>query len=218
MPIPDDLESKRQLIQSVREDGFASLGQLDINALAPLLPPMLMGGTPWPSERPEWRVIRRPQSTLIVSSGLSDPVKDDRGYIKLGCGMEIVGECAGWPKEPQNTALFGLVGQVSDALAEYGDIPEYIDGEGALSMQIPADDIPPEWHLADGTACALIGVPTLRIPKQLETPLGPIRLIVANLLKPQEAESILKSSNQQQARNMLASRMAATPAGYWCRA
>ena len=84
VPQPDDAvvgkEAGARMLAvacAARDAFYATLGTVDADVLAPLLNPALMGGPRWPSLRQAWRVIRRADSILIASDGLSDPFEDD---------------------------------------------------------------------------------------------------------------------------------------------
>ncbi|MEG1052532.1 MAG: hypothetical protein RSF79_10870, partial [Janthinobacterium sp.] len=62
---------------AARDAFYGTLGTVDADVLAPLVNPAFMGGPRWPSLRQAWRVIRRPDSIVIASDGLSDPFEDD---------------------------------------------------------------------------------------------------------------------------------------------
>ena len=84
VPQPDDAvvgkEAGAQMLATAcaaRDAFYASLGAMDADVLAPLVNPAFMGGPRWPSLRQAWRVIRRADSIIIASDGLSDPFEDD---------------------------------------------------------------------------------------------------------------------------------------------
>jgi len=58
---------------AARDAFYASLGSMDSDVLTPLINPAFSGGPRWPSLRQAWRVIRKPDSIIIASDGLSDP-------------------------------------------------------------------------------------------------------------------------------------------------
>ena len=75
---------------AARDACYASLGAMDADVLAPLLNPAFMGGPRWPSLRQGWRVIRRADTIIIASNGLSDPFEyDDDVFVPRGHLLEV---------------------------------------------------------------------------------------------------------------------------------
>jgi hypothetical protein len=97
VPQPDDAvvgkEAGAQMLATAcaaRDAFYATLGTADADVLAPLVNPAFMGGPRWPSLRQAWRVIRRADTILIASDGLSDPFEDDDDvFVPRGHLLEV---------------------------------------------------------------------------------------------------------------------------------
>ncbi|MGP9666399.1 hypothetical protein ACT3TY_17485 [Halomonas sp. AOP22-C1-8] len=144
-----DPEMQRKLEEgcAAKDAVYARLGELDDDVLAPLVNPSFMGGPCWPSLRQSWRVIRKPSSTIVASDGLSDPFEDER--IPLGFKIEV---CAEAPEAFENVAgswLFELVYQVSQLVAQHGQVYELLQKYQSLSTVVDVDGVPEEYQNED---------------------------------------------------------------------
>lgn len=133
VPQPDDAvvgkEAGAQMLATAcaaRDAFYASLGAMDADVLAPLVNPAFMGGPRWPSLRQAWRVIRRADSILIASDGLSDPFEDDDDvFVPRGHLLEVCIEAplAAFDGDSVQAAwLFDVIYQVSQNVADHGSI------------------------------------------------------------------------------------------------
>ena len=133
VPQPDDAvvgkEAGAQMLATAcatRDAFYATLGSMDADLLAPLVNPAFMGGPRWPSLRQAWRVIRRADSIIIASDGLSDPFEDDDDvFVPRGHLLEVCIEAplAAFDGDPvQASWLFDVIYQVSQNVADHGSI------------------------------------------------------------------------------------------------
>ncbi|MDH5178082.1 MAG: hypothetical protein OEZ39_16375 [Gammaproteobacteria bacterium] len=58
---------------NARDRLYSSFGNVEPDVIAHAINPAFMGGPAWPSLRHAFSIIRRGDSTLIVSNGLADP-------------------------------------------------------------------------------------------------------------------------------------------------
>ena len=185
-------ENFLQESDAAREEYWRSLGNVTDDVLAPLVNPAFMGGPEWPGLREAWRVVQRPESTLIVSDGLSAPFSDvDEDNV--GFGVEVVAEtCDALPGELASSWLFELVYEVSQQCADHGGIAELIEEHGLLSLELPASAVLSPMATQDNSVGVLLGVEAPTIPKQFLQSAGPVRVVTVKLLCPSELDFVVK--------------------------
>lgn len=82
------LEELLEKSSKAREQCWESLGGLEPLVLSHLVNPALHGGPKWPALRQSFRLIKRPEETVVlVSDGLSDPFDD----VTLGAVTDKLG-------------------------------------------------------------------------------------------------------------------------------
>ena len=90
--------------------------------------------------RQAWRVIRRADSIIIASDGLSDPFEDDddvfvpRGHLLQVCIEAPLAAFDGAPV--QASWLFDVIYQVSQNVADHGSIDLLLQRHGSVSMAL----------------------------------------------------------------------------------
>lgn len=173
-----------------RQAFFASLGRLEAHPLPPPRHPVFTGGPVWPALRQAWRVIHRPDTTLVFSEGLSDPFDPfdpDNPFGNTptatpGLGLEIYAEARGRFGDVGASWLFGLVHQVSQNAVVHGRFLALLREHGAVSLQMAMTGLPEGWISKGGLATVLVGVPTASVPAQFPTPLGAVRAVALTLV------------------------------------
>lgn len=187
-----------------REIVFASLGDLDSDVMSPLINPAFMGGPAWPSFRQSWRIIRKPNSTIVVSDGLSDPFENEK--IPLGYKIEVCAEAPELYEDVRSSWLFDLVFQVSQLIAYYGNVYEMLEEKyKTLSTVVSVMGMPEEWENEDGKVGVLLGFPNDNLPSKIQLDEGSIRILTIKLLHPKELEFIEADEDMEKQRNILVS-------------
>ena len=226
MPQPDDAvvgkEAGAQMLATAcaaRDAFYATLGEVDADVLAPLVNPAFMGGPRWPSLRQAWRVIRRADSILIASDGLSDPFEDDDDvFVPRGHLLEV---CIEAPLSAfdggavQASWLFDVIYQVSQNVADHGSIDLLVQRHGSVSMALEVQDAPKGLEDENGQLGVLLAQGTATIPPSLATPYGAVMLLAATVLQPAEMAHIGEAADKAQSRRDLAAALAASPTGHW---
>lgn len=226
VPQPDDAvvgkEAGAQMLATAcaaRDAFYATLGELDADVLAPLVNPAFMGGPRWPSLRQAWRVIRRADSILIASDGLSDPFEDDDDvFVPRGHLLEV---CIEAPLSAfdggavQASWLFDVIYQVSQNVADHGSIDLLVQRHGSVSMALEVQDAPNGLEDENGQVGVLLAQGTATIPPSLATPYGAVMLFTATVLQPAEMAHIGEAADKAQSRRDLAAALAASPTGHW---
>ena len=65
---------------------WQTVGSVEQDVLTYMISPSFTGGPHWPSTRQAYRVVRRDESIVLATEGLSDPFDDAEG---LGNGFEM---------------------------------------------------------------------------------------------------------------------------------
>lgn len=226
VPQPDDAvvgkEAGARMLATAcvaRDAFYATLGEVDADVLAPLVNPAFMGGPRWPSLRQAWRVIRRADSILIASDGLSDPFEDDDDvFVPRGHLLEV---CIEAPLSAfdggavQASWLFDVIYQVSQNVADHGSIDLLVQRHGSVSMALDVQDAPKALEDENGQLGVLLVQGTATIPPSLGTPYGAVMLLTATVLQPAEMAHIGEAADKAQSRRDLAAALGASPTGHW---
>lgn len=226
VPQPDDAvvgkEAGAQMLATAcaaRDAFYATLGTVDADVLAPLVNPAFMGGPRWPSLRQAWRVIRRAESILIASDGLSDPFEDDDDvFVPRGHLLEVCIEAplAAFDGNPvQQSWLFDAIYQVSQNVADHGSIDLLVQRHGSVSMVLDVRDAPAGLEDGDEQVGVLLSQGTATIPPSFATPYGEVMLLTVTVLQPAELAHIGAADDKAQSRRDLAAALAASPTGHW---
>ena len=226
VPQPDDAvvgkEAGAQMLATAcaaRDAFYATLGTLDADVLAPLVNPAFMGGPRWPSLRQAWRVIRRADTIVIASDGLSDPFEDDDDvFVPRGHLLEVCIEAplSAFDGDPvQASWLFDVIYQVSQNVADHGSIDLLVQRHGSVSMVLDVQDAPKHLEDGDGQVGALLAQGAAGIPASFDTPYGPVLLLTVTVLQPAEMTHIGAAAGKAQSRRDLAAALAASPTGHW---
>ena len=225
VPQPDDAvvgkEAGAQMLAAAcaaRDAFYATLGTMDADVLAPLLNPAFMGGPRWPSLRQAWRVIRRADSILIASDGLSDPFEDDDDvFVPRGHLLEVCIEAplAAFDGDPvQASWLFDVIYQISQNVADHGSIDLLLQRHGSVSMVLDVQDAPEGLEDENEQVGVLLAQGASTIPPLFATPYGEVMLLTATVLQPAELVYISEAADKAQSRRDLAAALAASPSGH----
>jgi len=188
---------------NAREKVLKTLGDLDQDSMLPVMNPHFMGGPRWPSMRQSWRIIRKPNSTIVISDGLSDPFEEEN--IPLGFKVEVCAEAPEKWDDIRDSWLFDLVYQTSQLVAYFGNVYEMLEGRYiTLSTVVSVCGIPENWENENGKVGILLGFPTNNIPSHMELKDGKIRIRTIKLLHPKELAFIeTDKENMEKQRNHL---------------
>jgi hypothetical protein len=226
VPQPDDAvvgkEAGAQMLATAcaaRDAFYATLGTVDADVLAPLVNPAFMGGPRWPSLRQAWRVIRRADTIIIASDGLSDPFEDDddvfvpRGHLLEVCIEAPLAAFDG--KAVAHSWLFDVIYQVSQNVADHGSIDLLVQRHGSVSMVLDVRDAPAGLEDEDEQVGVLLAQGASSIAPSFATPYGDVLLLTVTALQPAELAFISEAADKAQSRRDLAAALAASPTGHW---
>jgi len=225
-----DLTEAEAANLAIREAGEACLdrhwravGTVERDVLAYMISPTFSGGPCWPSTRQAYRVVRRGDTILLATEGLSDPFDDTEG-MGNGFEMELFVETADIPEHAygpvgevdpfKRSWAFELVEHVARTVADAGGITHQLDQYGALSLEIPgfsqshhmSEQLPKLFVTDDDCTGVLLGAPEPDFSTRVEDmPLSPVRLVPVVLITAAELEYV--RSGGRAAREDLVSRL-----------
>ncbi|MDO8064786.1 hypothetical protein [Janthinobacterium sp. SUN206] len=203
---------------AARDAFYATLGTVDADVLAPLVNPAFMGGPRWPSLRQAWRVIRRAESIILASDGLSDPFEDDDDvFVPRGHLLEVCIEASLSAFDGQEVAqswLFDVIYQVSQNVADHGSIDLLVQRHGSVSMVLDVQDAPKGLEDENEQVGVLLAQGVATIPPSFDTPYGEVMLLTATVLQPAELAHIGNAADKAQSRRDLAAALAASPTAH----
>lgn len=170
-----------------RDNAYALLGAVDPDVIAHAINPSFMGGPEWPSLRQAFSIVRREESTIVISNGLSDPF-DVEDWGSSGFGLEIMAESkVPITGEIIDSWLFKLVYAVSQEAACAANMANYISEYGVITREFNVKDSGLEELAGDNpTVGVIIGIEHPERPKTLDFPGGKVILATVQLLTPEE--------------------------------
>lgn len=99
-------QAARQASEAYLDQHWGSVGTVERDVLSYIIDPSSSGGRYWPSTRQAYRLVRRGDTVIITTEGLSDPFDDVEGTGN-GFELELFIETAGIPEHVR-----GPVGEV----------------------------------------------------------------------------------------------------------
>lgn len=207
-----------------------TVGTSERDVITYLISPGLSGGPFWPSTRQAYRVVRRENTIVLATEGLSDPFDDTEG-MGNGFEMELFVETADIPDHARgpvgevdpfkNSWAFELIENVAKTVADAGGITHQLEQYGVLSLELPGvsqsrcigEQLPELFVTEDDCAGILLGGPAPDFPVLLEDmPLSPVTLVPVVLITASELEYV--RAGGRAAREDLVSRLAHAGVGH----
>ncbi|MGK5052368.1 hypothetical protein [Janthinobacterium sp. RB2P8] len=164
-------------------------------------------------------MIRRADSIIIVSDGLSDPFEDDddvfvpRGHLLEVCIEAPLAAFDGAPV--QASWLFDVIYQVSQNVADHGSIDLLLQRHGSVSMALDLQDAPKALEDENEQVGVLLAQGAATLPPAFDTPYGEVMLLTVIVLQPAELAYISEAEDKAQSRRDLAAALTAEPMGHW---
>ncbi|WP_426201449.1 suppressor of fused domain protein [Pseudomonas sp. TWP3-1] len=209
---------------------WRSVGAVEQDVLSYMISPSFSGGPDWPSTRQAYRVVRRGDSIILATEGLSDPF-DGTDDMSNGFEMELFIETADIPEHAKGAVgdvdpfkrswAFELLETLAKTVANAGGITHSLDQHGVLSVDVPGfsqshhidGQVPALFVTDDDCVGVLLGGPQPDFPTRLDDmPLSPVRLVPVVLIT--AAELAYVRSGGRAAREDLVSRLNAAGIGY----
>ncbi|QBF27528.1 Suppressor of fused protein (SUFU) [Pseudomonas tructae] len=229
-PAEADNQAARQAGEACLDRHWSSVGTVENDVLAYLISPSFSGGPHWPSTRQAYRVVRRGDSIILATEGLSDPFDDDEGQGN-GFEMELFVETADIPEHARGPLgevdpfkrswAFELIENVAKTVADAGGITPQLERYGALSLELPgfseshhiSSQVPAQFVTEDDCIGVLLGGLVPDFPIRLDgMPLSPVTLVPVVLITAAELEYIRAGGGA--ARSDLVSRLQAAGVGH----
>jgi len=192
-----------------RQKFWKRYGQIESGVLTALNNPVYMGGPKWPALRPSFVRVKRTNSVLIASDGLSDPWPGEEAKGQ-GFGLELFMESRdkdlrskSW-EELKASWFFQTLYNVAQTAAHKQDFHQILAEDGLFSMELGLVNAPAHLMNKDERVGVLVGVEPKSITPELRMPLAKIKLAAVMLLTPDElAYSIAEGLPGQKKLNKL---------------
>lgn len=193
-----EIQKKNALIEEIdkqRDDFYKSLGKLDEDVIAPMMSSALSGGAKWPI-REAWSVIRKEDSIIIASNGLSDSF-EEKEQPNNGYGIEVMAETKDTIEDIHTSWLFKLVKDVSNQSAHNRKFKELLKKYKIMTMEIPVPDEELEkFQNENGNIGIMLGINHPEIPTSFNTSGGVVDFITIKLLSPSELKLSIEKGNE----------------------
>ncbi|HWV10140.1 MAG TPA: suppressor of fused domain protein [Pseudomonas sp.] len=229
-----DTDAARQAVFEATHDcldrHWQAIGAVEQDVLTYLISPSFSGGVPWPSTRQAYQIVRRDNSIILATQGLSAPF-DDAEDMGNGFELELFIETADIPEhamgQPGNVDpfrgswTFELLEHVAKTVAGAGGIMHQLEQYGALSLELPgfsqshlmSDQVPAHFVTDDDATGVLLGGPQPDFPIHVDgMPLSPVSLVPVVLITGSELEYV--RTGGRQAREDLIQRLNAAGVGH----
>lgn len=206
----DEVEAKYGILLQETEEllhqHWNSIGKMEDDVLSLIVSPNFDGSGPsWPTSRQAYAVIRRKNSILVASNGLSWP--EDYNAQSSGFGFEVFFETSsidphyigdeGDVAQLKKSFAFAVILNIAEMSAENPSLLEMIEKYGAISTELPgvshnstANQIPTRFITDDDSLGVLIGAPEPDFNTTIPMPCGPVRLVPVTLLTANELDYI----------------------------
>lgn len=185
----NELDELIQATSFQRNAYFSTLGELDGN-WQPIINPRFADGPVWPT-RPGWQRICNGRTTMVASSGLTDPWFESQ-EPNAGLGIEtLVATNDDLPSDLMQMAetwLYQFSVAVANAAAADGRFALRYDKYGNFLFGVPYTGLEGlrEWICDDDCFGFLIGIPMPHQSMRFTLPGGEAHLLTAKLLTPDE--------------------------------
>ncbi len=212
-----------------RDQFWGAVGQVETDMLGHLISPSLTGGPAWPTTRQAYRVIRRKNTILIATDGLSDPFSGVSGG-ENGFELELFIETPDIDPEHAGQAgeigsivkswAFEIIQNVAGTVAGAGGINAQLDRYTVLSVEIPGvsqshsvqTQVPKRFITDDDCIGVLIGAPRQNFGTEItDMPLSPVRIVPVTIIT--AAELVYIRANGAAERILLAEKLAESGIG-----
>ncbi len=191
-----------------RDRFWETVGRVETDVLAHLISPSFTGGPEWPTTRQAYRVVRRKNTTIIATDGLSDPFSGVSGG-ENGFELELFIETpdidpvhAGRAGDVSNISkswAFEIIQNVAGTVASAGNINTQLDRYQVLSVEVPGvsqshavqTQVPKRFVTSDDCIGILIGAPRQDFATEIaDMPLSPVRIVPVTIITAAELDHI----------------------------
>lgn len=191
-----------------RDRFWAAVGEVETDVLSHLISPSFTGGPDWPTTRQAYRIVRRKDTTIIATDGLSDPFRGVAGG-ENGFELELFIETPDIdPAHAGQAGDIGSIGKswafevlqnVAGTVAGAGGINEQLDRYTVLSVEVPGvsqshavqTQVPKRFITDDDCIGVLIGAPNPDFQTEIaDMPLSPVRIVPITIITAAELDHI----------------------------
>ena len=220
----------REATQKSLDRHWNTVGTSEQDVLGYMISPSLLGGPDWPSTRQAYRVVRRGDSIILATEGMSDPFDGAEG-MGNGFEMELFIETADIPEHARGALgdvnpfrrswAFELLRHLAAEVAYAGGLTHRLEKYGSMSFEIPgfsksdamSEQLPAHFVTADDMTGMLLGAPQADFSTNIDDmPLSPVKLVSVTLITAAELDYI--RTGGQSARDDLIARLKAAGFGH----
>ncbi|BBP71256.1 hypothetical protein PHLH6_32600 [Pseudomonas sp. Seg1] len=222
--------AEREASQKALDRHWNAIGTSEKDVLGYMISPSFMGGPDWPSTRQAYRVVRRGDSIILTTEGMSDPFDGAEG-MGNGFEMELFIETSDIPEHAlgapgdvdpfQRSWAFELLKHLAAEVAHAGGLVHRLEKYGSMSYEIPgfsksdymSEQLPAHFVTDDDMTGMVIGAPEPDFSTRIDDmPLSPVRLVCVTLITAAELEYI--RTGGQSARDDLVARLKEAGVGH----
>lgn len=169
------VQERKNAIQAARDlrmKHFREFGEVEELVMAPLIGPIFTGGYNWPAGRPQFRVIHTPNSTLVISDGMSDPFENEKNDPDLaynGWTLEFYLEFPGRIEFDQFTGHYALAAltQITQTAIGHGGVEGALKEHGIMSVTMNNEALSKPYANKNGEYGILLNVPSPNVPASI---------------------------------------------------
>lgn len=178
--------------KSKRKDIYKNIG----NLIGIITPESVENGIvecpKWLKSKLSWQVIKKENSTIIVSDGFSDFL-DYRGESNQKIGIEFLGETQDEIEEIYGSWFFNMVYTVSIEITKQSNFIKLINELGIVSFELSHIPGFESFYNQNSPICFMVGIANPNIPNSVKFPHCVIKVITIKLLTQEEHSVILKN-------------------------
>jgi Suppressor of fused protein (SUFU). len=191
-------EERQNRNYQLRDAFWETIGQVDNEVLSFLINPAFLGEPAWPDLRQAYKRIAAGNSVIIATDGLSDESRDS-AEPNNGLNVELYVELNDPEylkmtlQELKNTWAFQLLYQAALNAADTGAFKPTADKYGVFSMELYDVDAPDDFRSDEARVGVLIGVPSTKVPAQIELSAAKVSVLSVTLLTLNELKYLVKN-------------------------
>lgn len=186
---PEKLERIKAIKESIhlRNKFYEDLGSVSEDTLTPILSPIFSGGLPWPSGRPQYKIIHTQKSTILISHGLSncfEKEREDKEIQYNGFAIELYFEFEGHMEMERfhNHYSIGILKQLTQNAINHGNFNGLFREKGPVSIQFSDGNFSKQYQDSEGNYAILMNASSENVPSEMKLNKEGVLLVACKLL------------------------------------
>lgn len=173
---------------SLRHAAYGNFGEMNAEVLERGSETGHAASHTWPAHPSQYRLIHTPDTTVIITDGLSDPFREPARDLDLefnGFSLELYAEFQGRHslEELDGHYCFNMLGQVCNAVTGLGNFSEVMDQYGYVGLNLYGGGAFPEaYNGPHGVFGVFVGGKSAAVPHEITLNLEKVRLVSVRLL------------------------------------